>query len=46
MTNRLIQSDSQLVMARLVKREEKAGQIKAIYFDPPYGIKNKKNSFI
>lgn len=38
-TNRLIQGDSQLVMASLLEREGMAGQVQTIYFDPPYGIK-------
>lgn len=38
-TNRMIQGDSQLVMASLLEREGMAGQIQTIYFDPPYGIK-------
>ena len=42
-TNRLIQGDSHLVMASLLEREGMAGQIQAIYFDPPYGIKYNSN---
>lgn len=38
-TNRLIQGDSHLVMASLLEREGMAGQVQAIYLDPPYGIK-------
>lgn len=38
-TNRLIQGDSQLVMASLLEREGMAGKVQTIYFDPPYGIK-------
>src|SRR6218665_2270640 len=42
-TNRLIQGDSQLVMASLLEREGMAGQVQTIYFDPPYGIKYGSN---
>ncbi len=42
-TNRLIQGDSHLVMASLLEREGMAGQMQAIYFDPPYGIKYNSN---
>lgn len=42
-TNRLIQGDSHLVMASLLEREGMSGQVQAIYFDPPYGIKYGSN---
>lgn len=42
-TNRLIQGDSQLVMASLLEREGMAGQVQCIYIDPPYGIKYNSN---
>src|SRR6218665_1233087 len=42
-TNRLIQGDSQLVMASLLEREGMAGQVQTIYFDPPYGIRYGSN---
>ncbi|QQS29729.1 MAG: site-specific DNA-methyltransferase [Sphingobacteriales bacterium] len=42
-TNRLIQGDSQLVMASLLEREGMAGKVQTIYFDPPYGIKYGSN---
>ena len=42
-TNRLIQGDSKLVMASLLTRENMAGKVQSIYFDPPYGIKYNSN---
>jgi adenine-specific DNA-methyltransferase len=42
-TNRLIQGDSELVMASLLEREGMAGSVQCIYFDPPYGIKYGSN---
>ena len=42
-TNRLIQGDSELVMASLLEREGMAGTVQCIYFDPPYGIKYGSN---
>lgn len=41
--NRLILGDSLLVMASLAERENLAGQVQMIYFDPPYGISYKSN---
>jgi adenine-specific DNA-methyltransferase len=41
--NRLILGDSLLVMASLAERENLAGQVQMIYFDPPYGIKFASN---
>ncbi len=41
--NRLILGDSLQVMASLAKREDLAGQVQMIYFDPPYGIKFASN---
>ncbi len=42
-TNRLIQGESQLVMASLLEREGMAGKVQTIYFDPPYAIKYSGN---
>ncbi len=42
-TNRLIAGDNLLVMNSLLEKENKAGQVKMIYFDPPYGIKFNSN---
>ncbi|MCR5888350.1 site-specific DNA-methyltransferase [Hymenobacter sp. J193] len=42
-TNRLIQGDSELVMASLLEREGMAGTVQCVYFDPPYGIKYGSN---
>lgn len=41
--NRLILGDSVHVMAALGRREELAGKVQTIYFDPPYGIEYKAN---
>ena len=41
--NRLIQGDSLLVMNSLLQRENMAGKVQCIYFDPPYGIKYGSN---
>lgn len=41
--NRLILGDSLLVMASLMKCDNLAGKIQAIYFDPPYGINFSKS---
>lgn len=41
--NRLILGDSLQVMASLARRENLAGQIQMIYFDPPYGIQFRSN---
>jgi adenine-specific DNA-methyltransferase len=41
--NRMILGDSLQVMASLVRREDLAGRVQAIYFDPPYGIRFKSN---
>ena len=37
-SNRLIHGESARVMASLLERENLAGQVQMIYFDPPYGI--------
>ncbi len=37
-SNRLILGDSLQVMASLAQREDLAGKVQMIYFDPPYGI--------
>lgn len=37
-SNRLIHGESARVMASLLEREDLAGQVQMIYFDPPYGI--------
>ena len=42
-SNRLVAGDSLLVMNSLVQKEGMAGQVQAIYFDPPYGIKYGSN---
>jgi type III restriction enzyme len=41
--NRLILGDSLQVMASLATREDIAGKVQAIYFDPPYGIAYRSN---
>ncbi len=41
--NRLILGDSLVVMHSLAKREDLAGKVQMIYFDPPYGIKFASN---
>ncbi len=41
--NRLILGDSLQVMASLSRREDLAGKVQMIYFDPPYGIKFGSN---
>ncbi len=41
--NRLILGDSLQVMASLAYRENLAGHVQTIYFDPPYGIKFRSN---
>jgi adenine-specific DNA-methyltransferase len=41
--NRLILGDSLQVMASLARREDLAGKVQMIYFDPPYGIKFSSN---
>lgn len=41
--NRLILGDSLQVMASLAYRENLAGKVQMIFFDPPYGIKFSKN---
>lgn len=42
-SNRMILGDSLLVMGSLAERERLRGQVQAIYFDPPYGIKFNSN---
>ncbi len=41
--NRLIASDSLLVMNSLLHKESMAGQVRMIYIDPPYGIRYGSN---
>lgn len=41
--NRMILGDSLQVMASLARREDLAGKVQMIYFDPPYGIRFKSN---
>lgn len=41
--NRMILGDSLQVMASLARREDYAGKVQMIYFDPPYGIKFGSN---
>jgi adenine-specific DNA-methyltransferase len=42
-SNRLILGDSLIVMNSLLNRERMAGQVQAIYMDPPYGVKYNSN---
>src|ERR1035437_2619864 len=42
-SNRLILGDSLQVMSSLARREDLAGKVQLIYFDPPYGIKFASN---
>jgi adenine-specific DNA-methyltransferase len=42
-SNRIILGDSLQVMASLARREDLAGKVQMIYFDPPYGIKFASN---
>jgi adenine-specific DNA-methyltransferase len=42
-SNRMILGDSLLVMGSLAEREKLRGQVQAIFFDPPYGIKFNSN---
>lgn len=42
-SNRMVLGDSLQVMASLAEREGLRGQVQAIYFDPPYGIKFNSN---
>ena len=42
-SNRMILGDSLLVMTSLAEKEGLKGQVQAIYFDPPYGIKFGSN---
>ena len=42
-TNRLILGDSLQVMTSLAKRENLAGKVQMIFFDPPYGINYSSN---
>ena len=37
-SNRLIHGESARVMASLLEREDLAGQVQMVFFDPPYGI--------
>ena len=41
--NRMILGDSLQVMASLGRREDLAGKVQMIYFDPPYGIRFRSN---
>ena len=41
--NRLIHGDSARVMSSLLGREDLAGQVQVVYFDPPYGIGYRSN---
>ena len=41
--NRLVAGDSLLVMNSLLEKENMAGKVQMIYFDPPYGIKYSSN---
>ena len=42
-SNRLILGDSLQVMSSLARREDLAGKVQMIYFDPPYGIRFASN---
>ena len=42
-SNRLIHGESARVMASLLARENMAGKVQMIYFDPPYGMGYKSN---
>ncbi len=42
-SNRLILGDSLLVMNSLIEKEQMAGKVQMIYFDPPYGVKYASN---
>jgi len=42
-SNRLIHGESVRVMASLLARENMAGKVQMIYFDPPYGMGYKSN---
>ncbi len=42
-SNRMILGDSLQVMASLAEKEGLRGQVRCIYFDPPYGIKFNSN---
>jgi adenine-specific DNA-methyltransferase len=42
-SNRMILGDSLQVAASLARREDLAGKVQMIYFDPPYGIKFSSN---
>ena len=42
-SNRLIHGESTRVMASLLGRENMAGKVQMIYFDPPYGMGYKSN---
>ena len=41
--NRMIAGDSLLVMNSLLQREQMAGKVQTIYFDPPYGMNYNSN---
>lgn len=41
--NRLIHGESARVMSSLLGREDLAGQVQVVYFDPPYGIGYRSN---
>ena len=41
--NRLIHGESARVMSSLLAREDYAGQVQVVYFDPPYGIGYRSN---
>ena len=42
-SNRLIHGESARVMASLLARENMAGKVQMIYFDPPYGVGYRSN---
>jgi adenine-specific DNA-methyltransferase len=42
-SNRIILGDSLQVMSSLARREDLAGKVQMIFFDPPYGIKFSSN---
>ena len=42
-TNRMIAGDKLVIMNSLLEKENMAGQVQMVYFDPPYGIKYSSN---
>ena len=42
-SNRIIRGNAISIMASLLAKEDMAGQVQMVYFDPPYGINYNKN---